>query len=617
MLSFHGEQAIVLPTSIINTERSVLALSLSSWFTSHTTSCCRNATEYSKPAKRFHGLRFGFALALSLCSSSSASFAIAAPTRPKPATKPKPASKPAALKKTAAPQISPIDPNRFLKVKEWEGTFAVTSKSVGSEKGKLESKVWDASTVIAGTFRVRYYHDPRDGDRFTWQGTGKAKVVIDAKRTTFDYKGRPMRETYNGQYTDDITASLYDYDPVKGILKVSMRIPLWMEQPHKGKVLHYVRVENGETYTDTRAGYAWAADGGAGFGAPMSLPKSGFTLTGSKTNPGANIFGHSGEWKSSWTIRPVGEGFDEPLKADAGGPYKVVRGDTALLDASKSTGKIRSYKWSFAPADAKGIPFSGAGLKEGVRPTTVLLSPVKVTLTVSDGKNTDTATAVVNVVPRDYHTSFLHREKELLHPASIPPRMIKGRDLRYAGGENVCALDEYSAKNSVHILHPANTGGTWEGGGYILKQVQDAGGPFDGTWFIAEYLLKVERQTLINKYTLPGGPPPVRTAQPFYESNKKLGNDVDGYLAAVRKHEMLHTQLMEKALKPNDPAPKLEPLAGTDKDGLKKVADETIQKAEDAIDEASKDPLPSVGWKGKIAFPDDATDQYVSMDMEM
>lgn len=107
----------------------------------------------------------------------------------------------------------------------------------------------------------------------------------------------------------------------------------------------------------------------------------------------------------------------------------------------------------------------------------------------------------------------------------------------------------------------------------------------------------------------------MRTAKPFYELNKALGNDVDGYLAAVRKHEMLHSELRQESLAQNDPSPKVEALAGNDKAQLLKQIYEIIQGAEDTIDKASQDPLPPVGFNGKIAFPDDATDKYTSIDM--
>lgn len=92
---------------------------------------------------------------------------------------------------------------------------------------------------------------------------------------------------------------------------------------------------------------------------------------------------------------------------------------------------------------------------------------------------------------------------------------------------------------------------------------------------------------------------------------------MDRYLAAVRRHELLHSELMEKALLANDPGLKIEAIAFEDKAALKRDVDQKLQAAEEATDRASQDPLPSVGFKGDIAFPDDATDQYQSMEMEI
>ena len=325
-----------------------------------------------------------------------------------------------------------------------------------------------------------------------------------------------------------------------------------------------------------------------------------------------------GRWISSWTLRPVGPEFEEPLKAIAGGPYTPERGQTVFLDGLQSTGKIRSFHWKFEPAGSdEAIRFRPGEGKHGRRVPVVALASIKATLTVSDGQKEDSDSIIVAVKPRDYRTPFVHRTTEQLHPRSIPPRQIKGQDLRYAGGENVCALDEYGASDSVHILHPAPAGGSWASRGYTMKQVHDAGGPFDGLWYVDTYTVRAEREVLINKYILPGGPPPVRTAKPFYTSNQALGNDVDGYLAAVRRHELLHSELMKNALSANDPGPKIEAIASEEEPALKQQADQTIKASEDAADRASQDPLPSVGFKGPIAFPDDATDEYHSMEMEI
>ncbi|MEO6005794.1 MAG: hypothetical protein ABIZ04_15590 [Opitutus sp.] len=85
----------------------------------------------------------------------------------------------------------------------------------------------------------------------------------------------------------------------------------------------------------------------------------------------------------------------------------------------------------------------------------------------------------------------------------------------------------------------------------------------------------------------------------------------------MRRHELLHSELMKKALSANDPGLKIEAIAFEEKPALKLEVDQTIKASEEAADRASQDPLPSVGFKGPIAFPDDATDAYHSMEMEI
>jgi hypothetical protein len=510
-------------------------------------------------------------------------------------------------------------------VKKWSGSFETGAKNSGTKSVPGDGvETYSSAIRVEGRFTLEPFVDPRNGPEVEYRGKGEAHIIVSAKSVT-RYKDETVTTTWVGDYVDTFTAQITNIDPEKGTYELGVDRDLWQQQPHKGKAiaLHEVTVTKYGTRVrdEMTDGYQWSDDAGAGFGGTQPLPKQGFILNGKLSRKNGDFLRNDeGTWNTTWQIRPVDPELQEPLKAVAGGPYTIARGGTVNLDGWKSTGRIRSYKWTFEPADAKStttIPFASGAGKEGKRVPVVGLAAFKATLTVSDGQKEDSDSVVVTVDARDYATPFLHRDEEKQHPRSIPPRMIKGRDLRYAGGENVCALDDYGAKDSVHILHPAARAGTWKGNGYEVKQVKDAGGPFDGLWYVADYSVRIEREVLVNKYILPKGPPPVRTAKPFYDANKALGNDVDGYLAAVRKHELLHTELMQKALATADPGPKIESLASKDEAAIKTEADQHIQSAEDAIDKASADPLPSVGFKGKIAFPDDATDEYKSVEMEI
>lgn len=513
-------------------------------------------------------------------------------------------------------------PQRFLQVKEWTGTLSTGAESSGERKDSISTTTYQSSITVNGRFTLVPHHDPRNVDSLSWRGKGEALVRVSGKRKV-QYKNESITDTYVGSYIDTFEVTVSNLDFVNGTYQMAVIRDLWQQQPHRGKAIDHTSVKRNRygafTTRESVPGHSWADDGGAGFGRVSPLPRKGFLIHGAMASSNDDFLSQDGSrWVTSWTITPVGPEFEEPLKAVAGGPYSIERGGVIALDGFLSTGKIRSYTWTFAPVDAKSaIPVHAAASKSGRRVDVAMLAPVKVTLTVSDGKNEDSDSVIVNVVARDYATPFVHREQEKRHPRSTPPRHIKGHDLTYAGGENVCALDNYDAPDSVHILHPAPAANSWETRGYTLKQVQDAGGPFDGTWYLDTYTLRIEREVLINKYILPGGPAPVSTAKKFYPANKELGLDVDGYLAAVRRHERLHSDLVQKALVAQDPGPKVEAFAARTKDTLKLQADAVISAAEAALGKATEDPLPSVGFTGKIAFPDDATDRYMPLEMTL
>jgi len=146
-----------------------------------------------------------------------------------------------------------------------------------------------------------------------------------------------------------------------------------------------------------------------------------------------------------------------------------------------------------------------------------------------------------------------------------------------------------------------------------MKKVEDAGGPFDGVWYLDEYSGRVEREILINNYLLAEGPSLLTGIDNVYKTNKK--EHIENYLAAIRKHELLHSELMEKGLAKNDPGPKIEALASRDEAEIKAAADKEIQASEDTIDKGSQDPLPDLGFRGPMKFPDDATGKYIDVEV--
>ena len=304
----------------------------------------------------------------------------------------------------------------------------------------------------------------------------------------------------------------------------------------------------------------------------------------------------------------------EPPKADPGGPYEVERGGTLSLDGSRSRGNLISYQWKFAPAG--GCPPDvqiAPGPKEGQSVDIVPLCPVTATLTVSDGKQSSSRSVTVSVKARDWKTPFEHIQAEgSLSPAVAP--LIDPHLMAFSGGANVCSLD--SSQDENHSFHPGEKNGTWDDSGYKLVQVTDPGGPFDNTWYVQEHKLRISRQTLMNPYLLPGGRPPMTGVDPWHDYNNAKGAPVAAYLKAVREHEMEHSNRKRAALPANDPAVKMEPLFGNDRDKLKEDLDNFIRDAELAVCEASQDPLPRT-WRGTLWFPKIDTGIYMQGEVEV
>ncbi len=301
--------------------------------------------------------------------------------------------------------------------------------------------------------------------------------------------------------------------------------------------------------------------------------------------------------------------FERPqLKADAGGPYTVERGQPVALDGSASTGLIKQYSWTFSPAGDCPEDLSPGASKTGVRSSVVPLCSMTATLTVTDGAEEDSAEVPITVTPRDWHTPLRHVSEEVELEGAEPPLILGGILIRYVGAINTCALDA-SQGEDFHLFHPPEADGSWEGGGYTLRQVQDPEGPFDTWWYVDDYRVEIMRVTAINPYLLPGDLVPLAGAEPFYEANVKRGADVAGYLQAVRDHEYEHSMLRKEALASLDPAEKVEKRSAAERDRLKQELDKLIREAEKEICIRGADPL-AISWSGELWFPENDTGLY-------
>jgi hypothetical protein len=177
-------------------------------------------------------------------------------------------------------------------------------------------------------------------------------------------------------------------------------------------------------------------------------------------------------------------------------------------------------------------------------------------------------------------------------------------------GMSVCAIDHCLDNGSpdLHDLHP-NVKKAAMDEMLALKQVNDMG-PWNGFYYLSEWKLKLETQTLMNKYVLPDGPPPLSwLTKNFYQFNKENGIDIDGYLRADREHERKHAELAEKALKEDDPAKECERMVDNDKAKLKDRMKTIILASERAIWDKSCDPL-AVNWQGHVYALRDDTDTW-------
>jgi len=362
-----------------------------------------------------------------------------------------------------------------------------------------------------------------------------------------------------------------------------------------------------------------------------ALPDQGLTLTGndvfSKTHTGfepesSQSFGPNTRYTVTWTIGPVQE--RPPVRAVITTPPTITRGEKVQLDGSASTGAITEYKWTFKasnpnPSDAQ--PDNNATIRAPQTDVT-LLDTTQVTLTVTDGKETDSTTQTVYVLartPDKFGTNFTHVENEgTLNDSTRPVCRTVGKNANgkmeysgsWTGGENVCAIDPEAAS---HCLHP-NPKSAVPADMFTLVPVDDQG-PWNGFYYFRDWKMKLHRKTLLNKYILENAPPLLTSmSKNFQTINQENRGDVSGYLKAIRNHEKMHSDLMEQGLflgKGGDPAKECEKMFDKDGNHLTDKAVKAIQATEQRIVDKTKDPLPD-SWSGRIFVPQDDTDEIHS-----
>ena len=233
----------------------------------------------------------------------------------------------------------------------------------------------------------------------------------------------------------------------------------------------------------------------------------------------------------------------------------------------------------------------------------------------------------MKVTPRkDFRTPFEHVSEEGTLPNSDRPSCrVTGKNAKgekeytggWVGGENTCAIDPpASSAEPAHIFHP-DPEKAGKDDLYTLAIVEDSNGPWDGFYYFKDWKLVVKRKTFLNMCIVVNAPPVFAgMSKNFYQANVERGNDVAGYLEAVRKHEKQHSDLMQQALAACDPAKDVEKTYGKDKGKLGQDADSRIRDAAKRVHERAKDPLPEI-WHGILAVPQDDTYEWRSFEQHI
>ena len=276
------------------------------------------------------------------------------------------------------------------------------------------------------------------------------------------------------------------------------------------------------------------------------------------------------------------------MKAVPGGPYSVRRGGRVEVDgsASKPKRRITSYVWEFksdCPGGVKGKPST----KSGKTAKIVAVCETKATLTVSDGRSSDTKSATIKVTGKLRNVPF-----EQSNQIDTGNFIFDGTTGSYAFGFNRCAIEwaAFADENrSDHWLHKPD-----DGNDVATSQVSDPGGPYDGFFYVTDHNLLVTRQMITNSKLLPGGP--------VYNLNeakhkKAIENIVDANIDHERIHgELARDKLRSKKLEFLD---KLAEAVDTSEDGLQTRADDIVRGGETELKNASSEKNVKAKMAGK------------------
>jgi hypothetical protein len=282
---------------------------------------------------------------------------------------------------------------------------------------------------------------------------------------------------------------------------------------------------------------------------------------------------HTGVYlKSIITLTPT----EIPLRAVLAAG-SAQRGATAVLDASRSKGRIKTLKWTLKPIGSSGAPSVTFETRER-KVMLVLLEDVQVDLEVSNGKKTSSTSGTAEVIARRWTTRFQQDRndgvldgEQLVSPQAVPLALNKF-------GQDACAFEGRDSGHGMHATHP----GRWKddaSAGYTVMPVDDPGRPFDGYWYLKDQSLIVRRRALFN--------PDLMTGSVLFTQNAARGTSEPfaRLVAASRDHEYMHGELMRRELLRDDPAKRIERLVKGSEDELATLADMEIRATETRIQE--------------------------------
>lgn len=272
-------------------------------------------------------------------------------------------------------------------------------------------------------------------------------------------------------------------------------------------------------------------------------------------------------YELSWHLKR-----DKPIVAVVGGPYHVTRGERVTLDGSDSRGDIERYTRTVTPdseCSEMGYRALGEALvvgheveHDGETFEFPVLCPVRVKLTVTGPDGEDSDEAIVTVDPRETETQW------------VPPKTLVETFDYDQGGTNHCSVE--GLEETGHYLHHEDASFASQ---FEMKQITDAGTPFEGAYYVATQNLQVSRTEYVNVHWLaPNG----ETYKATFAQDPETAALLE---SQARAHEAAHSSLLEEYLDfvqdtSLDPSVPLEGFAANDESSLEMHASAWLRDAD-------------------------------------